>query len=98
MAIYTNISSIATTTLITKGAGISGSISRISISNHDNADLVIAKLYLYDGSNTYVITEVTIPALTTLVLDESDNISFDSKVYDLKIDTSTTADITIIIK
>ena len=37
----------------------------------------------------------TIPALTTLVLE--DNLTFDASVYNLKIDTSTTADITVII-
>jgi len=96
MAIYRNISSIATTILITKGKSISGNIKKIIIANHDNSDLVIIKLYLYDGTNTYTITETTIPALTTLVLN--DNLRFDSARYDLKIDTSTTADITIIIK
>ena len=96
MAIYRNISSIATTTLITKGKSISGNIRKITIANHDNSDLVIIKLYLYDGTNTYTITETTIPALTTLVLN--DNLSFDSARYNLKIDTSTTAEITIIIK
>jgi hypothetical protein len=96
MAIYKNISSIATTTLITKDGDKGGSISKITIANHDNSDLVIAKLYLYDGTNTYTITENTIPALTTLVLE--DNLSFDVSKYDLKIDTSTTADITVIIK
>ena len=96
MAIYKNISSVATTTLITKGGNQGGSISKITIANHDNSDLVIVKLYLYDGTNTYTITETTIPALTTLVLD--DNLSFDASRYDLKIDTSTTAEITIIIK
>jgi hypothetical protein len=95
-AIYTNISSATTTTLITKGASISGSIDKITIANHDNSDLVIVKLYLYDGTNTYTITENTIPALTTLVLE--DNVRFDSSVYNLKIDTSTTAEITVIIK
>ena len=94
MAIYKNISSIATTTLITKGSG-GGGITKITIANHDNTDLVIVKLYLYDGSNTYTITENTIPALTTLVLE--DNLTFDASVYNLKIDTSTTADITVII-
>ena len=62
----------------------------------NNSDLVIIKLYLYDGSNTYVLTETTIPALTTLVLD--DNLNFNSRIFDLKIDTSTTAEITVIIK
>ena len=95
MAIYKNISSIATTTLITKGSG-GGGITKITIANHDNSDEVIIKLYLYDGTNTYVITETTIPPLVTLVLD--DNLRFKSGTYDLKIDTSTTAEITVIIK
>ena len=95
MAIYKNISSATTETLITKGTG-KGAIRKITISNHDNTDSVIVKLYLYDGSNTYTITENTIPALTTLVLE--DNLSFDSKIYNLKIDTSTTAEITVIVK
>ena len=96
MAIYKNISSIATTTLITKGGNQGGSINKITIANHDNTDLVIVKLYLYDGTNTYVLAEVTVPPLVTLVLE--DNLSFDSSVFNLKIDTSTTAEITVIIK
>ena len=99
--IYTNIASIATTTLITKSdtGKQNGAISKITIANHDNTDLVIAKLYLCstcDGSDNYVITETTIPALATLVLD--DNLAFDASKWHLKIDTSTTAEITVIIK
>ena len=96
MAIYRNISSATTTTLITKGKSISGNIRKITIANHDNSDLVIIKLYLHDGTNTYTITETTIPARTTLVLN--DNLRFDSARYNLKIDTSSSADLTIIIK
>ncbi len=99
MSIYKNISSIATTTLIAKDGRRSGNIRKITIANHDNSDLVIAKLYLCstcDGSDNFVITENTIPPLVTLVLD--DNLSFNSDSYNLKIDTSTTAEITVIIK
>jgi len=99
MATYTNISSISTTTLITKGSGTSGNLGKITISNHDNTDLTIAKLYLCstcDGSDNFVVAETTIPALTTLVLE--DNISFNSEEYNLKIDSSTTAELTVIIK
>ena len=99
MAKYTNISSIATTTLVTKGAQVGGNINKISIVNHDNTDLVIVKLYLDDGAGSptiYTLAETTIPALTTLVL--TDNLSFNSVSFSLKIDTSTTADITVIIK
>jgi hypothetical protein len=95
MAIYKNISSATTETLIAKNGSVSGNISKINIANHDNSDLVIVKLYLYDGTNTYTITENTIPPLVTLVLD--DNLSFDKSIFDLKIDTSTTAEITVII-
>ena len=99
--IYTNIASIATTTLITKSdtGKQNGAISKITIANHDNTDLVIAKLYLCstcDGSDNYVITETTIPPLATLVLD--DNLSFNSSVYNLRITTNSAADITVIIK
>ena len=109
MATYTNISSVATTTLVSKitsaqrrtntgtiTRGNPGDISSINISNHDNSDQVIIKLYLHDGSNTYVITETTIPPLVTLFLDN--NLSYDGTVYDLKIDTSTTAELTVTIK
>ena len=93
---YKNISSATTTTLLAKNTSAKGSISKITIANHDNSDEVIIKLYLYDGTNTYVITETTIPPLVTLVLD--DNLRFSNGTYDLKLDTSTTAEITVIIK
>tara|TARA_R110002072_G_scaffold8076_1_gene42580 strand:+ start:312 stop:623 length:312 start_codon:yes stop_codon:yes gene_type:complete len=98
-AIYTNISSASVNTLITKGASVSGNIGKITISNHDNTDLTIAKVYLCstcDGSDNYVIAETTIPPLATLVL--TDNVSFNSGSYNLKIDSSTTAELTVIIK
>ena len=101
MAIYKNISSIATTTLIEKDGVIGGNISKITISNHDNSDQVIVKLYLDDGggsdaNNPYTLVETTIPPLVTLVLE--DNLSFNKLTHGLKIDTSTTAEITVIIK
>ena len=97
---YVNITtSPATTTLIAKDGRRSGNIRKITIANHDNSDLVIAKLYLCstcDGTDNYVINETTIPPLATLVLE--DNLSFDKSSWNLKIDTSTTAEITVIIK
>tara|TARA_R110002020_G_scaffold465524_1_gene686995 strand:- start:31 stop:324 length:294 start_codon:yes stop_codon:yes gene_type:complete len=95
-AIYANISSATTTTLITKQAKVRGDIKTITITNHDDSDSNVIQLHLYDGSTTYVIAETTIPARTTLVL--SDNLSFNSYVYNLRIVTSTTADTTVIIK
>ena len=110
--VYKNISSATTETLIDKitssgsissgnKVGNPGGISKITISNHDNTDQVIVKLYLDDGggvdaNNPYTVAEVTIPPLVTLILN--DNLSFDASVYSLKIDTSTTAEITVIIK
>jgi hypothetical protein len=100
MAIYKNISSIATTTLITKGGNTGGNINKITISNHDNSDLVIIKLYLDDGdgtdaNNPYTLVETTIPPLVTLVLE--DGIKFNSSIYNLRATTSTTANVTIIL-
>ncbi len=96
MAIYKNVSSPTTTTLITKGTGVSGNVKKITIANHDDSDANIIQLHLYDGSATFVIVETSIPARATLVLD--DNLSFDSSVYNLRIITSSTAETTIIIK
>ena len=42
----------------------------------------IINLFLYDGTNTYVIAETIIPARSTLVL--TDNLSYDNRVFDLK--------------
>ena len=94
--IYTNITSATTTTLITKDQGVSGNIKKITIANHYDTDANVIQLHLYDGSNTFVIVETSIPARTTLVLD--DNLSFDPSVYNLRIITSSTAETTIIIK
>ena len=97
MAIYTNISSATTTTLITKGSGIRGNIDKITISNHDDSDANVIQLHLFDGSSTtYVIVETSIPPRATLVLD--DNLSFSSTNYSLRIITSSTAETTVIIK
>lgn len=95
MAIYKNISSATTETLIAKNSSISGGISKINISNHDGSDANTIILFLNDGASTYVITEIVIPAQATLVLE--DNLSFDNKFFDLKITTSSTADTTVII-
>ena len=61
--------------------------------------LALVTLYLHDGAGSptiYTLAETTIPPRVTLVL--TDNLSFDSKLYNLKIDASTTADLTVIIK
>ena len=102
MAIYKNISAQSgigggsPVTLITKGSGVSGSISVITIANHDNSDSNVINLFLTDGTNTYVIVETTIPPRASLVLNE--NLAFDSSVYNLKITTNSTAELTVTIK
>ena len=84
--------------LITRGAGISGNISKILIANEDSAINKVT-VYLHDGTNTFVIIkEVEIPVSSSLVL--SDNISFDSEVFSLRITTTGTGTptVTVIIK
>ena len=95
--IYKNISSAATTVLITKGSGAPGNVNKVLITNHDDSDSNTIQLHLYDGSSiTYVIAETVVPPRATLVLD--DNLAFDSSAYNLRIVTSSTAETTVIIK
>ena len=94
---YANITSATTTRLITQGGIVSGSIDKILIANHHDSSPTVINLYLNNGTNQYVIVETTIPARTTLVLE--DNVRFDSSVYHLEITTSSAGyAITVIIK
>ena len=94
---YANITSATTTRLITQGGIVSGSIDKILIANHHDSSPTVINLYLNEGTNQYVIVETTIPARTTLVLE--DNVRFDSSVYHLEITTSSAGyAITVIIK
>tara|TARA_R100000152_G_C6581703_1_gene45331 strand:- start:33 stop:332 length:300 start_codon:yes stop_codon:yes gene_type:complete len=95
--IYKRITSATTTTLITKGSGVSGSIKKILLTNSDDTDPCVVNLDLYTGSTTAAtIAEINMPPRTTVILD--DNLAFDSSIYNLRITTSTTAEITVIIK
>ena len=96
MAIYKNISSPTTTTLITKDSGVGGGIQKITIANKATATSNEILLDLHDGSNTFTILRTDMPPKTSLVLE--DNLSFDSSKYSLIITTSSVADITVIIK
>lgn len=99
MSIYKNYTSAATNeNLITKGANISGRISKILIANVNTSNAVNVTIDLNDGTNAYtIIKEVEIPVKSTLVL--SDNLSFDSSIYNLRITTSgTSPNVTVIIK
>ena len=95
-SVYKNIAAAATTTLITKRSGVSGNIESIIIANHDDSDSNTINLFLHDGTNTYVIVETVIPPRASLLLNE--NIQFNAGTYDLKITTSTDADLTVTIK
>ena len=86
-----------TVTVITKGGGVSGNISKILIAYEDSA-ITKVTVDLHDGTNTFVIIkEVEIPVSSSLVL--TDNIAFDSNIFNLRITTSGTAPlVTVIIK
>ena len=103
MAIYKNITTGTTTTLITKGKEASGKISKITISNNDGHQADNVCLYLEDASANkyYFFKDLDIPYGTSLVVD--DNLSFDSNVYHLRIITQNASDggtpsLTVIIK
>ena len=111
MAIYTNITTGTTTTLITKSAGVSGRINKITIANVDGHQADNVCVFLEDtvaststdaGNNKYYfVKDVDIPYGATLVLD--DNISFSSGTYNLRIVTQNASDggtpsLTVIIK
>tara|TARA_A100001515_G_C4541968_1_gene200494 strand:- start:28 stop:339 length:312 start_codon:yes stop_codon:yes gene_type:complete len=87
-----------TITLITKGSGTSGNIKKILIANENTSNAVNITVDLHDGTNTFtIIKEIEIPVKSSLVL--SDNIDFDSNIFNLRITTSgTTPLVTVIIK
>ena len=100
MAKYTNVTtSPATTTLITRGGITNGNIKKITIANFsDNAADAVVNLFLQDSSavDYYFFKNVNIPKGATLVLE--DNLSFDSKIYSLKMySTGTAPALTVII-
>lgn len=98
--IYKNFTGVVTNQdLITKGAGISGRIEKILISNNNSSHKVNVTVDLFDGgSNTYTIVKlIEIPIGSALILN--DNLSFDSEAFSLRITTAgTSPDITVIIK
>ena len=80
--IYKNFTGVVTNQdLITKGAGISGRIEKILISNNNSSHKVNVTVDLFDGgSNTYTIIKlIEIPIGSALILN--DNLSFDSEAF-----------------
>jgi len=98
MAIYKNITSATTTTLITKGGDVTKRVSKILISNNSSSDATGIVVNLYDGTNVfYLIRDVVIPSKVSLVLE--DNVSFDTKKFNLRISNAgTNPNLTVIIK
>ena len=90
MAIYKNITSTGITTLITKGAAISGSIEKILISNNSASNAAVVSVQLWDGTSVgyNIIGNTTIPAGVSLVLE--DNVKFQSKSWNLRMEVSGT--------
>jgi len=98
MAIYKNITTETTTTLITKGGDVTKRVSKILISNNSSSDATGIVVNLYDGTNVfYLIRDVVIPSKVSLVLE--DNVSFDTKKFNLRISNAgTNPNLTVIIK
>tara|TARA_A100001201_G_scaffold133209_2_gene120237 strand:+ start:1373 stop:1669 length:297 start_codon:yes stop_codon:yes gene_type:complete len=98
MAIYKNITTETTTTLITKGGDVTKRVSKILISNNSSSDATDITVNLYDGTNVfYLIRDVVIPSKVSLVLE--DNVSFDTKKFNLRISNAgTNPNLTVIIK
>ena len=110
MAIYKNISSGTTTTLITKNVG-AGGIRKITIANVDGHQADNVCLFLEDETAStstdagnikyYFFKDIDIPYGTSLVLE--DNLSFNESVYHLRMVTQNASDggtpsLTVIIK
>ena len=98
MATYTNISGDVTNqVLITKGGNVGGGVRKMTIVNTHNSNTQVTTIDLYDGSNTYVLyNKIAVPAGTTLVL--TDNLSFQSRAYNLRITTTGSSSSTIIMQ
>ena len=103
MAIYKNIASATTTTLITKGAvsDHAGGVKKITICNNSANAATGISVHLWNGEVGQpvhpFVHNVTIPSGVTLVLE--DNLAFDGSKFNLRISNAgTDPDLTVIIK
>ena len=99
MAKYTAITSATTTTLIAKDTHKSGAIKKITICNNSANAATGISVHFWNGVGGQpvhpIIHNVTIPSGATLVLE--DNVSFDAKLYNLRISNAgTDPDLTVI--
>ena len=104
MALYKNITTDDTTTLIDIGNG-KGSVNVIKLTNISNTLSTTVTIFLEDmqtgGNPDYVILKTKMPPKTNLLLDEPKILSFNSNRYRMRITTATTggdATVDIIIK
>ena len=73
--------------LITKGSSHTGRVKKIHIANTHASATQTTTLDLYDGTNTYILyNQIDIPAKTVLIL--TDNVGFDSFIYNLRLTTT----------
>ena len=95
--IYKNISAAGITTLITKGASVSGLIEKMTISNNSASNAAVVSVQLWDGTSIgyNICGNVTIPAGAVLVLE--DNLRFHSHSWNLRMEVSGTSPIIDII-
>jgi hypothetical protein len=97
-----NITSATTTTLRDLHDDISGNVKSIRLTNTHASTAVTVSLFLEDSSsNKFYIIDTDIPGHTTLFL--SDNLSFNIKLFSLKLTTtagglSTSTPLSVIIK
>ena len=96
MAIYKNITSAAHTTLIAKNSNKSGDIGKLTIVNNHDTNTTRIRLYIDDDTTEFTIIKTEIPPMVSLVL--IDNLDFNARTHDLKLQTSEAGyDITVII-
>ena len=110
MAIYKNITTGTTTTLIAKNVG-NGGIRKITIANVDGHQADNVCLFLEDETAStstdagnikyYFFKDIDIPYGASLVLE--DNLAFDERIYHLRMVTQNASDggtpnLTVIIK
>lgn len=102
MAVYKNFSGDQTNAiLIAKNDNIdipaSGNIRKILITNTHSTNTQSTRIDIFDGTNTYILyNNIKIPPNVSLVL--TDNISFNSSIYNLRLTTTGSATCDIIIK
>tara|TARA_A100001201_G_C4053531_1_gene190371 strand:+ start:378 stop:692 length:315 start_codon:yes stop_codon:yes gene_type:complete len=101
--VYSNITETGTETNVlikkAKQGGVSGNIVYIAIVNKaGTAAVVELRLNNKAGSPTYYsLAKATIPASTTLTLDEK-HLSFNEKFYELELVNTGACELTVIIK